>query len=229
MLNCLFTKMMSKNHTGMNRWPGWMAGLAGALGLAAWVAGAGCAGTAGLPQIPDTETDTIATNTLTLHEGDGILITFPNNPEWSGPQTIRADGKITIQNFEVKVSGLTPEEAGTAILAAVGKNLKLQQVNVTVQSSAFILYVTGAVGRPGKLISDRPLTVLEAVTDSGIDSTRSNLKEVEIIRAYPNGEYKYKFLNLDEILYPSGKGPTGKPFKLKPYDTIVIKEKFKPF
>ena len=219
--------MTSKNFTGNGRSPAWMAGLAGALGLAAWLSGAGCSSTGNLPPIPPDEP--AATNTLTLHEGDAIQVTFPNNPEWSGPQTVRADGKITVQNSEVKVSGLTPEDAGTAILAVVGKNLKLQQVNVTVQSSAFIVYVTGAVGRPGKLISDRPLTVLEAVTDSGIDSTRSNLKEIEIIRAYPNGDYKYKFINLDEILYPSGKGPVGKPFTLKPYDTIVVKEKFKPF
>ncbi len=220
--------MTSKNFTGNGRSPGWLAGLVGTLGLAALIAGTGCIPPgANLPQIPTDEPT--ATNTLTLHEGDAIQVTFPNNPEWSGPQTIRADGKITVQNSEVKVSGLTPENAGTAILAAVGQNLKLKQVNVTVQSSAFILYVTGAVGRPGKLISDRPLTVLEAVTDSGIDSTRSNLKEIEIIRAYPNGDYKYKFINLDEILYPSGKGPVGKPFTLKPYDTIVVKEKFKPF
>jgi protein involved in polysaccharide export with SLBB domain len=226
MSNCLIARNESKNRTGI---AAWLAGGAAALGLAVWIAGAGCANTSGLPQIPESEaSDANATNTLTLHEGDVIQVVFPNNSEWSGPQTIRADGKITIQSSEVKVSGLTPEEAGTAILAAVGKNLKLQQVNVTVQSSAFIVYVTGAIARPGKLISDRPITVLEAVMESGIDSARSDLKHVEIIRAYPNGQYKYKFLDLAAILNASGSGPTVKPFTLKAYDTIVIKEKFNP-
>ena len=214
-----------KNVIGIAQSPGAIAGLVGALCLVLWVA-TGCATTQNLPQIQDNDpADTSGTNSLSLHEGDVLQITFPSYPEWSGPETVRADGKITIQNFEVKVSGLTPEAAGQAILGAVGDQLKIKQVNVIVQSSAFIVYVTGSVLRPGKIISDRPVTVFQAIIDAGIDPAKSNLKNVEVIREYPNGDHKYKFLNLQDII----DGRAVKPFTVKAYDTIVVKEKFSPW
>jgi protein involved in polysaccharide export with SLBB domain len=138
-------------------------------------------------------------------------------------QTIRADGKITIINAgDVKVSGLTPEEAQKAILEKVGDLIKVKEVSVSVQSSAFIVYVTGAVVKPGKLISDRPLTVLQAVIEAGPDSIKSNLKKVKVIRMDADGHYTYKVLNLQHIM----DGVQDQPFTLKPYDIIVVPEKF---
>ena len=110
----------------------------------------GCATTV-LPPIPPPADNTNAPD-LSLHEGDVVQIKFPGTPEMDAVQTIRADGKITILNAgEVKVSGLTPGGAEQAILKAAGAQIKVPQVSVTVQSSAFIVYITGAVGRPGKL------------------------------------------------------------------------------
>ncbi len=138
-------------------------------------------------------------------------------------QTIRSDGKITILNAgDVKVSGLTPDAAAQAVLAVVGDQLKVKQVNVTVQSSAFIIYVTGSVLRPGKIVADRPLTVFQAVIEAGIDSTQSNLNKVKVIRTDANGKNTYKILNLNNII----KGRPSESFTLKPYDTILVPQKF---
>jgi len=63
-----------------------------------------------------------------------------------------------------------------------GSQLMNNEVTVAVQSSAFVIFITGAIGRPGKLVSERPLTPLQALIESGVDDTRSNLKAIQIIR-----------------------------------------------
>ena len=201
------------------------AGLAAAaLGLVLCLIASGCE-TAALPPITSSASNTNAAS-LSLHEGDVLQVKFPGAPEMDVSQTIRADGKITILNAgEVKVSGLTPDAAEQAILKAVGAQLKVKQVSVTVQSSAFIVYVTGAVLRPGKLISDRPLTVFQAVIETVIDPVKSNLARVKVIRTDADGRNTYKILNLKTII----DGGQAEPFMLKPYDTIFVPEKFSWF
>jgi protein involved in polysaccharide export with SLBB domain len=197
---------------------------AAVLGVALCIAMSGCEAPY-LPPIPAATGDTNATKDISLHEGDVLQIKFPGAPEMDAVQTIRADGKITILNAgEVKVSGLTPDGAADAILKASEKYITVKQVSVTVQSSAFIVYVTGAVLRPGKLISDRPLSVIEAVIESGIDPVKSNLKAVKVIRTGADGHYSYQVLNLQGII--DGSLWLGQPFTLKPYDIIVVPEKF---
>ena len=224
MLKYLIVKNPSKNglRTGALPFRPPCLAVAVALGLVLGFIGSGC-GTATLPQITTSPNDTNA-DSLSLHEGDVLQIKFPGAPEMDASQTIRADGKITILNAgEVKVSGLTPDGAEQAILKALGEKIKVKQVSVTVQSSAFIVYLTGAVLRPGKLLSDRPLTVFQAVMEAGIDSAKSNLAKVKVIRTDADGHNTYKVLNLKNII--DGKVQP-EPFKLKPYDTIVVSEKF---
>ena len=224
MSNYLIAKNRSKNGLRPGALPFHPAGLAAAaaLGVVLCLLASGCETTV-FPPIPP-PADTTNAPDLSLHSGDVLQVKFPGAPEMDAAQTIRADGKITILNAgEVKVSGLTPDGAGQAILAAVGDQIKVKQVSVTVQSSAFIVYVTGAILRPGKLISDRPLTVFQAVIESGIDSSRSNLKKVEVIRTDATGHNTYKELNLKKIIDGEWQA---EPFTLKPYDTIVVPEKF---
>jgi protein involved in polysaccharide export with SLBB domain len=96
-----------------------------------------------------------------------------------------------------------------------------KQVMVALDSSAFLVYVTGAVSRPGKLISDRPLTALEAVIDAGVDYQKANLKSVTVIRRV-NGRDEHHTLNLKKALQGTG----GEPFYLKPSDIIFVRERF---
>jgi len=224
MLNCLIANAPSRNglRAGfMSVHPASLAAAA-ALGLVLCLLASGCE-TAALPQMPPFVGETNAAS-LSLHEGDVLQIKFPGAPEMDAAQTIRADGKITVLNAgDVKVSGLTPDGAGQAILAAVGDQLKVKQVSVTVQNSAFIVYVTGSVLRPGKLISDRPLTVFQAVIEAGIDPARSNLKKIKVIRTDASGHNTYKLMDLNKTIQGEWQAD---PFVLKPYDTIVVPEKF---
>jgi len=197
---------------------------AAALGIALCITMSGCQSPE-LPPILTVPGDTNATNSLLLHQGDIAQIKFPGAPEMDSVQVIRADGKVTILNVgEIKISDLTPDGASNAIIKVAAPQLKVPQVSVTVQSSAFIVYVTGAVLKPGKLVTDRPLTVLQAVIESGIDPAKSNLKSVKVIRTDASGHNMYQILNLQSII--DGAVWRGEPFTLKPYDIIVVPEKF---
>ena len=160
---------------------------------------------------------------LVLREGDTVHIAFPGAPSLDNTQTIRRDGKITLDMVgEIKAAGLTPQDLEQQLLKAYDSQLAVKQVSVVVQSSVFIVYVTRAVMRPGKIVSDRIETPLEAVIEAGIDSAKSNLKKVVVIRENDNGTSERFNLNLDDVM----KGKSTQPFILKSMDKIYVPEKF---
>jgi len=157
-----------------------------------------------------------------LIEGDVILISFPAAPDLNTSQKIRRDGRITLPLIgEVEVSGLTPTELETALLALYDKQLVTKEVSVTVTSSSRTFYVNGAVLSPGKQVSDRRLTALEAIMEAGGPSPSANLKKVTIIRQEGDKRTTHK-LNMKDVLA----GKKKNVFYIQPSDIITIPEKF---
>jgi polysaccharide biosynthesis/export protein len=169
-----------------------------------------------------------ATNSepIILREGDVVRITFPGAPNLNATQQIRRDGKITLSLVgEVVAAGLTPGELEKQLVNLFSDQLQNKEVNVSVESSSFPVFVTGAVLRPGRVNSDRPITALEAIMETGgFDYTRANLKAVRIIRNNKGRVDNIK-LNLKRVL--DGEDIT--PFYLKPSDIIYVPEKFSWF
>jgi protein involved in polysaccharide export with SLBB domain len=88
-------------------------------------------------------------------------------------------------------------------------------------SSGAIVYVSGAVLRPGPVELDHPLTVLEAVmAGGGFDNTRAKLSNVTVLRIV-DGRQQVYHINLNRIL--AGRDDT--PFYLQPYDIIYVPAK----
>lgn len=161
---------------------------------------------------------------IILREGDVVGISFPSNPALkSDVQQIRRDGKISLGRIgEIDAAGKTVKTLQEELLKKYNEEMAVQEVTVSVQSSTFPIYVTGAVLRPGKILSDRPLTALDAIMEAGgPDYTRANLKAVKIIRNV-NGMMEHYKLNLDAVL----KGEDSQTFYLKPYDIIYVPERF---
>jgi protein involved in polysaccharide export with SLBB domain len=91
-----------------------------------------------------------------------------------------------------------------------------------VVASSFPVFVTGAVVHPGKILSDHPLTALDAVMEAGgFVLTTANLKDVRVIRN-ENGVMKKYSLNLKLLL----DGKDSQPFYLEPSDIIFVPERF---
>jgi polysaccharide export outer membrane protein len=159
---------------------------------------------------------------LLLREGDTVRVTFPGARDLNTVQQIRRDGKITLQLIgEFKAAGLAPSEAEQELIKLYGPQLQVPEVIVELQSSAFAVYVTGSVLRPGKIMSDRPISAMEAVVEAGIDYSKANLKKVRVIRK-ENGRSEYHILNLREALL----GKPAESFDLKPSDIIYVPERF---
>ena len=176
---------------------------------------------------PSTASDPVPYGEIRLREGDAIKITFPGSPNLdSTPQQIRRDGKITIAlGGEVVAAGKTPAELEKDILKTYGGQLAVQQVVVTVNSSSYPVFVTGAVLRPGKITPERPLTVLEAIMEAGgPDFAKANLKKVSVVRQFEGQSVSY-IVDIDAAL----KGTSNKPFYLKPSDVIYVPEKYRWF
>ena len=167
-----------------------------------------------------------STESITLREGDVINIIFPGSPTLNSTQVIRRDGKINLPLIgDVDAAGLTPKALEAKLLDLYAPQLSSKQVTVQVQSSSFPFYVTGMVLHPGKILSDHPITALEAVMEAGgFDYSKADLKDVTVIRRENNVMKNYK-LNLKAVL----DGRQTNPFYLKPDDIVYVPERFNMF
>ena len=158
---------------------------------------------------------------MKLSEGDLVRIIFPGATNLNMLQQIRRDGKMSLPLVgEVTAAGLTPEELEKEVLRLYEPQLLQKEVRVSLDSSTYPVYVNGAVLRPGKIMLDRPMTALEAISEAGINHARANLKKVTVTRR-EEGALRHFKLNLQDVL----QGKTQIPFYLKPSDIIFVPEK----
>ena len=193
------------------------------LAVAILTAVAGC-------QTPQTnapaETAAEHSDAIVLREGDVLKITFPGAPNLNDSQQIRRDGKIALSMVgEVVAAGLTPADLEKEILKLYSSQLVTKEVTVTVTSSSFPVFVTGAVIRPGKILSDHPITALEAIMEAGgFDYAKADLGHVRVVRNEKGGTKNYT-LNLKQAL----QAKQSTPFYLKPSDIVYVRERFSWF
>ncbi|HZL12928.1 MAG TPA: polysaccharide biosynthesis/export family protein [Verrucomicrobiae bacterium] len=162
---------------------------------------------------------------ILLSEGDVLKITFPSSPDLDSTSTIQRDGKISLPLVgEVEAAGMTPDQLQQNLVKLFASQIASKEVTVAVVQSSFPIYMTGYVMRPGKILSNQPITALEAVMEVGIDYSTANLKAVKVIRR-ENGVSHIYILNLKRIL----NGKDSKPFYLQPADVVYVPEKFDLF
>ncbi len=165
--------------------------------------------------------------TLTLREGDVLKVSFPSSPNLDATQTIRRDGKIALTLIgEIQAAGLKPAELQNELLKLYAPQLVSKEILVSVVSSSITAFVTGAVLRPGKIVSDHPITALEAIMEAGgPDYAKANLKSVVVIRQEANGKTRNITVNLKQVI----EGKSNEPFYLQPSDIVYVPEGFSMF
>lgn len=163
---------------------------------------------------------------IVLREGDVLKITFPGSPNLDTTQPIRRDGRLNLPLIgEVVAAGMSPVDLQSKLVQDYAPQLSTKEVRVEVQSSTFPVYVTGAVLHPGKVLSDHPMTALEAVMEAGgFDYNTADMKHVKIDR-YQNKVMYHYTVDLKSLLV----GEETKSFYLKPGDIIYVPERFSPF
>ncbi|HZI31452.1 MAG TPA: polysaccharide biosynthesis/export family protein [Candidatus Binatia bacterium] len=160
---------------------------------------------------------------LALRAGDVVKVSIPGTANLDTAQEIRRDGKIVLPLIgEVTAAGLTPAKLQADLIQRYASQISTKQVVVTVESSSFAVFVTGYVVHPGKVLSNHPITALEAVMEAGgFDYATANLKDVRVIRN-ENGVMKKYSLNLQLVL----DGKQSQPFYLMPLDIVYVPERF---
>jgi len=165
-----------------------------------------------------------STNDVVLKEGDVVKVVFPNGDKMDSVATIRPDGKITLPIIgDVSVSGKTPAQMQKELAEKYSKDIRSSDlISFVVQSSSFQVYVMGSVMRPGKVVSDHVLTVLDAIMEAGgFDPDKSQLKSVKVVRTKSDRTQTF-MVNLQGVQKP---GAPLEIFYLQPNDIVMVPQK----
>lgn len=193
--------------------------LIGATALFAILLMLGCAGCESPGKIPR---QLQTSESGTLAPGDVLRFSFPSNPELNQSQKIQADGKVSLPLIGVvSAGGKRLGRFQDEVQELYKSQIKNNAVAVSLDSSSVPVYVTGAVARPGKVILERPLTVLEAIMEAGGTTNIGTLKGVVLIRNSNGQHYTQSF-----DLSPTLKGQKANAFFVKPYDIVYVPERF---
>lgn len=187
-----------------------------------------CASCATAPTAPSTADNPLpqAEPGIVLQEGDVVDVRFVYWPELNEVQSIRSDGKITLQLVnEVQAAGLAPEELRLALLDHYADKLRDPEITVIARvDENRRVYVGGEVNafRNNDGLVEIPLsgrmTVLEAIMISGGLKERSaKISNVLIIRRMDDTQYAR---TLD--LRPLFKEAEVEPFYLQANDIVFV-------
>ena len=158
---------------------------------------------------------------VSLTVGDVVKLSFPATPELNTAQKIRVDGKINAPMIgEVDAAGKRLGTFQDELAVLYKPHLKNNEVIVTLESSPVPVYVSGAVSKPGKIILDRPMTVLEAIMEAGGFGPMANMRKVRVIRL-TKGQHHTQIVDLN----PAMTGQPTKAFYVRADDVIYVPER----
>jgi polysaccharide export outer membrane protein len=124
----------------------------------------------------------------------------------------------------VQAAGKTVGQLEAELEEKYQKELNDNDVVVVLAASANVVYVTGQVGRPGRVQLDRPLTALEAILEVGGFLSDANMKRIMVTR-WENNINQTWILNLK----PLYEGAPVSPFYLHPRDSVYVPKKVQWF
>lgn len=157
--------------------------------------------------------------------GDVLDIKFPSAPQLDAVHKVGPDGTLIFPLVgKVIAAGKTVDQLRDDLLALYENELQDKEVLISKAGSGDVVWVNGAVMRPGRVPMDRPLTVLEAIMEAGGYGSASNLKRVEVIR-YVDDRNTIYYLNLEPVL----SGNPVSPFYLRPRDIVNVPQKVEWF
>lgn len=161
-----------------------------------------------------------------LRQGDTIKVSFPGSSNLNETEQIRLDGKIALPLVgDVQAAGLTPDQLQENLIKLYQPQISSSDVTVAIVTSTFPVYVTGCVLSPGRILSNQPITALEAIMEAGgFDYARANLRRVHVVRRENDTSQSY-VLDLKSVLNGNAKND----FYLRPDDIIYVPEKFSWF
>jgi protein involved in polysaccharide export with SLBB domain len=174
----------------------------------------------GLP-LPETQAPQVEFPTKVLiGPGDILEVKHFYVPELNESQTVRPDGKISLQLVgEVAVQGKSPAEVHDELVTLYAPLVKKAEVTVFLRSSFNNrVYVGGEVNKAGAVDMPGPMTVLQAVVMAGgFNMLTAEVQNVVVIR-HKDGKRYGAALNLKDVMA----GKEVEPFMLEPNDIVYV-------
>jgi len=159
-------------------------------------------------QSPKTAKLPLAQGPTELTVGDVVRITFPAAPELNQSQKIGNDGTLSLPLVgQVHAAGKTPAALQNELTNLYKSQLQDSETVVSVESRAIPVVVSGAVQKPGKVVFERPATVLEAIMEAGGFTPEADLKKVTVIRIV-RGQHQTQIFDLRPIIHGKPMGAT---------------------
>jgi protein involved in polysaccharide export with SLBB domain len=156
---------------------------------------------------------------------DVLKISFTGAPELNQTQKIPADGKLSMPLIgDVYAAGKTLGQLQSELTRLYQPQLQNSEVVVSLESRALPVVVSGAVQKPGKIVFERPATILEAIMEAGGFTPEADLKKVSLIRNV-NGYQRTEMFDLRPVL----RGVPTRATYVSGGDVIFIPEKLLNF
>jgi polysaccharide biosynthesis/export protein len=156
-----------------------------------------------------------------LRVGDVLDIQYFYTPELNQTVTVSPDGYVNLDLVgDVKVGGLTLEEAHDIIVQRASEHLNDPKVNVVLtQFQPPYVVVAGEVAKPGQIDFNHHLTAMQAILVSGgfLDSARSS--DVILFRKIDTDTAEVRVLNLKNIRKTSD---LERDLQLQPGDMLYV-------
>jgi polysaccharide export outer membrane protein len=139
--------------------------------------------------------------------GDVIGVKVWKEPDISGAYQVRPDGKITLPLVgDVQAGDLTPLQLTESLTKSLSEYINKPEVTVSIlQVLSKRYYITGEVGKPGPYPLVTPITILEALSNSGGFREFANKKKIVIMRGSQRIKFNYNDVvrgkNLETNIY----------------------------
>ncbi len=158
---------------------------------------------------------------VVLGPGDVLDVKFRLWPELDSQQSIRPDGKISLQMVdEVFAAGMTPAGLDKHLTQRYSTKLKSPEITVIVVSLANQnIYVGGEVENPGVLPLTGRMSALQAVINSGGLKETAEPESAIIIRKGKKNQPVSIPVNLQKVIHVNGSHPD---HVLQPSDIVYV-------
>jgi len=156
-----------------------------------------------------------------LGSGDIISITVPQRPDLNREVEVAEDGAITLPLVgKIMVKGLTVDEAESRILAGLRDVYpSVNDIEVKAEpAGAYLVYVVGGVGKPGKYAFQEAPSLWDAIREAGGASGTANLDQVRIVKDAAKGGTS-QVVNVEQAIES---GSVEQLPKLDDEDTVIV-------
>ena len=158
-----------------------------------------------------------------LQATDRLDLAYRYTPEYNESLTIQPDGFVSIKLIgDVKLEGLTLDEARTAILGDLNTRLNDPEITLTLQEFVRPTYtVAGQVGSPGRYEIHGQVNAIEAIAIAGGFKDSAKHSQVILFRRVNAEMAQTHILDLKKMMNPSHPH-IEEAVEIEPGDLLVV-------